>query len=189
MAEKSRYWAFVMYPESMPGNWLSILNEYHIPMAISPLHDQDLNADGEEKKAHYHVLLVYGNTTTATNIAKISESVNGTKPIPVMSLKGYFRYLTHKDNPEKYQYSDKDVKLICGFDPSDYWSYSANEEVKIRVEIIDIIKTNKIYEYFGLLDYLLGYDLALFKYTSEHTVLFNTIVTSFRHSNKKDDDN
>ena len=145
MVEKSRYWAFVGYPESMPDNWLSILNEYHIPMAISPLHDKDLNSDGEEKKAHYHVLLVYGNTTTATNISKISESVNGTKPIPVMSLKGYYRYLTHKDNPEKYQYSDNDIKLICGFDPSDYWSYSANEEVQIRVAIIDIIKSNKIY--------------------------------------------
>lgn len=188
MVQKSRYWAFVMYPDSMPENWLSILNEYHLPMAISPLHDADLNADGEEKKAHYHVLLVYGNTTTASNIAKISESVNGTIPIPVMSLKGYYRYLTHKDNPEKHQYNDKDIKHISGFDPLDYWSLSAEEETHFITDIIRIIEENKIHEYRGLLLYLMGYDLALLKYACKHTILFKAYLDSFRNM-KKDKNN
>lgn len=183
-SKKSRYWAFIMYPESMPENWRTILTEYHISMAISPLHNADLNATGEEKKPHYHVIVVYGNTTTETNIQEISDSVHGTKVLPVMSLKGYYRYLTHKDNPEKYQYNEKDIIHLGGFDPVDYWSYTAEEEVRLRIEILAIIKEHKIYEYYGLLDFLLGYDLALFKYVSEHTLLFNTIVTSYRHSKK-----
>lgn len=186
---KSRYWAFVIYPDdSAPDNWLSILNEYHLPMAVSPLHDADLNADGEEKKKHRHVLIAYGNTTTAGNIKEISQAVGGTIPIPVVSLKGYYRYLTHKDNPEKAQYREEDIIHIAGFDPADYWSYTAEEEVTIRIKVMEIIKGERIFEYFGLLDYLMGYDLALFKYVSEHTLLFNSVVTSFRHSCKVDDE-
>lgn len=180
-SKKSRYWAFVMYPDSCPENWRSILQEYHIAMAISPLHDADVNADGGEKKAHYHVIVVYGNTTTEGNIQEISDRVHGTKVIPVMSLKGYYRYLTHDDNPEKVQYNHKDIVHLSGFDPMDYWSYSGQEEVNFKIEIFNIIKENKITEYVSLLEYLLGYDVILFKYASEHTMLFNAVVTSLRH--------
>ena len=36
---KKRNWAFVAYPESMPTNWLEILQETGAPIAISPLHE------------------------------------------------------------------------------------------------------------------------------------------------------
>lgn len=147
--QKSRYWAFVIYPEdSAPENWRTILNEYHLPMAISPLHDKDLNADGEEKKVHRHVLVAYGNTTTGSNIQSISDSVNGTIVIPVFSLKGYYRYLTHKDNPEKFQYNESEIISLSGFDPSDYWSYSSEEEVKLTLEIKNLINPNIQLSYF-----------------------------------------
>ena len=185
--QKSRYWAFIIYPESMPENYISILNEYHLPMAISPLHDADLNANGDEKKAHYHVLVIYGNTTTEKNIQSISDRVNGTKVISVMSLKGYYRYLQHLDNPEKTNYSDKPITHLAGFEPSDYWSYTAQEETKMRMDIIALIKENQIKEYYALCDFLLGYDLSLFRYATSQTILFNTLITSYRNSivNKK----
>lgn len=183
-AKKSRYWAFVMYPDSCPENWKSILSEYHIAMAVSPLHDADINADGGEKKPHYHVIVVYGNTTTCGNIQEISDRVNGTVVIPVLSLKGYYRYLTHEDNPEKTKYDQKDISHLSGFDPLDYWAYSGQQEVNFKIEIIDIIKKQKITEYLGLMEYLLGYDVLLFKYASEHTLFFNSLVTSLRHQLK-----
>ena len=182
--QKSRYWAFILYPDSAPDFWLELLESYHLPMAISPLHDMDLNSDGEYKKAHYHVLIAYGNSTTQSNIDRISKMVNGSMAIPVMSLKGYFRYLTHKDNPEKYQYDEKQIKMLSGFDPSDYWSYTAEEEMKMKIEIRQQIKDNKIYEYWDLIEFLEGYDLALCRYASAHTIYFNTLLTSRRHKNK-----
>ena len=56
MSLKGRNWAFVMYPESMPDNWYDLLQATGLPFAISPLHDKDLNPDGSQKKAHYHVM-------------------------------------------------------------------------------------------------------------------------------------
>lgn len=42
---KGRDWAFVLYPESVNPDWLNILQETHIQVAISPLHDKDVNPD------------------------------------------------------------------------------------------------------------------------------------------------
>ena len=78
--------------------------------AISPLHDKDLNATGEPKKAHWHVIVVYGSPTTESNVKSLTERLNAPKPIPLEQVRGYYRYLTHKDNPEKAQYDEKTFK-------------------------------------------------------------------------------
>lgn len=178
---KSRYWAFVVYPESTPYNFRDILEDYHVPMAISPLHDKDLNSDNVVKKSHYHVLIAYGNTTTDSNINAISASVNGTIAIPVMSLKGYYRYLTHKDNPEKAQYKESDIVHLAGFDPYDYWNFNSEESVRYRLDIMDLMKKERIYNYFSLLEYLSGYDLILFKYASDNTILVKALCQEYKY--------
>ena len=55
--EKGRDWTFIVYPESTPKNWRDILDETHMRWVESPLHDKDVNPDGELKKEHYHILL------------------------------------------------------------------------------------------------------------------------------------
>lgn len=184
MAKKSRYWAFIVYPESLPDHWLETLGDYHLPMAISPLHDLDINADMSVKKAHYHVLVCYGNTTTQGPIKEISESVNGTEPIPIVSVKGYYRYLTHKDNPEKVQYKEEQIVKLSGFDPADYYTYTKEEELKIKIEIHKYIMENSIIEYIDLLEALAGYDIVLYDYVTTHTLLYNAMVTSLRNKLK-----
>ena len=49
-----RNYATIVYQESAPAGWLDILDELHIPAFVSPLHDKDLNKEGEIKKAHWH---------------------------------------------------------------------------------------------------------------------------------------
>ncbi|HAA0081853.1 TPA_asm: hypothetical protein GDG64_14435, partial [Listeria monocytogenes] len=56
---KGRDWTFIVYPESAPGDWRDILNKTHLRWIESPLHDKDVNADGEVKKEHWHILLSY----------------------------------------------------------------------------------------------------------------------------------
>ena len=70
---KKRNWAFVAYPESMPTNWLEILQETGAPIAISPLHDKDLNADEHEKKAHYHVICCWDGPVSFYSSRKIGK--------------------------------------------------------------------------------------------------------------------
>jgi len=53
-ASKTRYWAFIVYPESAPKNWLSILEDLHMQALVSPLHDKDLDR-------HYDPIQGHGN--------------------------------------------------------------------------------------------------------------------------------
>ena len=148
---KGRNWAFVMYPESMPENWFEILEETGLPYAISPLHDKDVNPTGEVKKPHYHVICQYANTTTAKNVREnVCSKVNGTIPIKLESIKGMYRYHLHLDNPEKYQYDDRDRIFINGFDVSNVNALTQTEIQKIKKEIVNIIIDNDILEYSDL---------------------------------------
>ena len=40
--EKARYFTFLLYPESIPNDWIDNLELIGVPIAISPLHDKDL---------------------------------------------------------------------------------------------------------------------------------------------------
>lgn len=57
--KRTRNWWFVLYPDSAPNNWKAILNDLHIQYYVSPLHDKDINPDGEMKKPHWHVIVTF----------------------------------------------------------------------------------------------------------------------------------
>lgn len=184
---KGRNWAFVMYPESMPADWFEKLEQTGLPFAISPLHDKDINPTGEEKKSHYHVICQYANTTTQKNVKEnVCSLVNGTIPIKLENIKGMYRYHLHLDNPEKYQYDDRDRIFINGFDISQVNALTKTEVDKLKKEITCFIIDNDITEYADLLQLLLQNDLNnLFIVASSHTMLFHTFITSRRNKIKE----
>lgn len=182
---KKRYWAFVLYPESAPENWKEILQQTGLSICVSPLHDKDINPTGEPKKAHYHIILCYSGPTTFKCVKSITDSLNQPIPIALEQVRGYFRYLTHKDNPEKYQYNEKDITTINDFDIDNYNDLSISQIKTIMIDIQKIIRDNDILEYCDLLDFLL--DSELFSYldvAQNHTILFNTYITSLRNKKK-----
>lgn len=181
---KKRNWAFVLYPESAPEDWKEILKLKGITFAVSPLHDKDIEPTGEKKKTHYHIILCFGSPTTFNNVKTITDELNQPIPIPLESVRGYYRYFTHKDNPDKYQYNDKDIELFNGFDVTDVLN---NFEVfQALKEIQSLIVELNIFEYCDLLDYLLtsGF-MELWNVAASHTLFLNTYITSKRHSFEK----
>ena len=47
---RTNLWAFLIYPDdSAPDNYLEIIQNWHIPTIISPLHEPDNNGDLEER--------------------------------------------------------------------------------------------------------------------------------------------
>lgn len=185
---KARYWASVGYPESLPSDWLDKLRETGLQVAISPLHNQDVNPTGEVKKEHYHFIFAYEGPTTYNNVKSLCESFNMTIPIKLESIRGMYRYHLHLDNPEKHQYDDRDRILLNGFDSNSVNELTKTEVNKFKKEILIFIEDNNILEYCDLLTTLLDNDMSqLVDVATSHTILFNTFITSRR--NKLNDKN
>lgn len=180
--KKSRHWAFVIYPESMPENWQEIIQESGLAIAVSPLHDKDINPDGEIKKEHYHIIASYDGPTTYNNVLEFTKKLNGTIPIDLQSVRGMYRYHLHLDNPEKYQYDDRDRHFFNGFDISSVNELTKTEVNKCKKEILIFIEDNDIVEYSDLLNTLIQNDMTnLLDVATSHTILFNTFITSRRN--------
>lgn len=176
---KKRNWSFVVYPESLPDDWIEILKLKGLMTAISPLHDLDINPTGEVKKAHYHIILSFGNPTTYNNVLTISKDLNGTIPIPLESVTGMYRYLTHKDNPEKHQYNEQDIILLNGFDPVTL--LSETESFQLLKQCIILISDNNIYQFEDLEFYLLQHDLTdMFNVTIKYCYFIQQLLASRR---------
>lgn len=182
---KKRNWAFVLYPESAPDDWKDILQETGLQCAISPLHDKDINPDGELKKAHYHIILCYSGPTSYNVVKSLTDSLNQPIPQALEQVKGYYRYLTHKDNPEKAQYDELDIVTINGFNIADYSDLTRSEINSIKIQIQELIRSQEFYEYSDLMDFLCDnammteYDIAC-----NHTLFFDRYITSRRNKLK-----
>ena len=183
---KKRYWAFVLYLESAPDNWREILQQTGLSICISPYHDKDINPDGTIKKPHYHIILCYSGPTSLNVVKRITDNLNQPNPIALEQVRGYFRYLTHKDNPEKYQYNEKEITTINDFDIDNYNDLSYSQIKSIIIDIQKFIRDNQILEYCDLLDFLLDADmLSHLEIASNHTLLFNTYICSMRNKIKE----
>ena len=179
---KKRNWAFVLYPESAPEDWRERLAKSGVQCAVSPLHDRDLDPTGEPKKPHYHVILVYGNPTTYNNVKSFTvDQLGQTIPQALEQVRGYYRYLTHKDNPEKAQYAESDIETINGFSISDFVELSRSEITKLKREIQAFIRDNGMTEYADLMDALFDAGEAMadhYEVASNNTLFFKSYLTS-----------
>ena len=187
MAEtiKKRNWTFLLYPESAPENWREQIKISGLMAAISPLHDKDVNPTGEAKKAHYHILLVYSGPTTYNAVSKFTASLNATVPQALESVRGMYRYFSHKDNPEKFQYNEKDIQSLNGFNIADLVELTKSEVNELKARILKLIRDVGIVEYSSLIDFLIDnemlpeYDVAI-----NNTFFFNTYICSRRNAEK-----
>lgn len=183
---KSRYWASVGYPESLPENFKDMLIETGLRVAISPLHNKDFNPDGELKKEHYHFIFHYDGPTTYESVKELCDKFNMTIPIKLESIRGMYRYHIHQDNPEKYQYDDRDRILLNGFDSNLVNELTKTEVNKLVRQILTFVIDNDIIEYSDLLKTLLDNDeLHMLDVATTHTILFNSFISSRRHKQEK----
>jgi len=180
---KKRNWAFVLYPESAPENWKDIIQKTGLQCAISPLHNKDLDPTGELKKPHWHIIACYSGPTSFNVVKALTDSLNAPIPIALEQVRGYYRYLTHKDNPEKAQYNDIDITTINGFSITDFIELTKSEIIKIKREIQSFIRDNDIYEYCDLMDSL--FDISeWYEVASNNTYFFEKYVSSRRNKGK-----
>lgn len=182
-----RSWAFVMYPESMPDNWEEIISSTGLPMAISPLHDKDIDPTGETKKPHYHVICYYENSTTYNSVkSNVCDKLNATIPQKLESIRGMYRYHIHIDNPEKYQYDDRDRRLFNGFDVDTANKLTRSETLKMLLEVYTFCNDNDICEYSDLVTILKDSNMIqMLDVITFNTLPVRTFLDSKRYKKKE----
>ena len=182
---KKRNWAFVLYPESAPVDWRDLLQKTGLQCAVSPLHDRDLNPDGEPKKAHFHVIICYSGPTSFNVVKALTDSLCCPIPQALEQVRGYYRYFTHKDNPEKFQYQESEISTINGFSIMDFVELSKSEVLSIKRELQSLIRSADILEYSDLMDLLQDSDMIQqYDVASCNTYFFEKYISSRRNKQK-----
>jgi hypothetical protein len=186
-SEKHRYWVFLVYPDSAPEDWVKQLKDTHCPFAISPLHEPD----DEVSKPHYHVVYYSPGPVRLEGVLGIVPdgiAANGHVEY-AKSPTGYQRYLIHLDDLEKQQFPEgpKAIVVLNGFPLDLSRQFSAAELRELRRRVHEFIREFDVVEYAELLDGLMEYDIDMYDYACNHTILFNTYITSRRHAAEESD--
>lgn len=155
-SNRTRNWAIVLYPESAPENWRDLLDEGHIEWVESPLHEYDNNATGEVKKAHYHIMLMFGGVKSYEQVLEFIAPLNVPIPQRCHNAKAMVRYMAHLDNPEKYQYQVADIKAHGGVDLAELLRPSSSERYSIMRDMCDYVRENRITEFQDLMDFAMS---------------------------------
>jgi len=180
---RTRVWTFILYPESAPENWIDILIDMHLEFVVSPLHDMDINPDGELKKPHWHVMLMFAGVKSYEQVKDITEKINGTIPERCHNAKAMVRYMAHLDNPDKAQYRVGDIKAYGGVDLQDLLRPTSSERYEIIREMIDYVRKEHIIELQDLVDYAITdhYDDWFPLLCDSCTYVINQYIKSIRH--------
>jgi len=150
--QRKRNWAFVVYPDSAPQDWREQLRGMLVPGFISPLHDSDVNADGEPKKPHWHVMLTFKGLKSYDQVKEITDALNAPAPQECKDTRAYARYLIHADNPEKAQYQVGEVESLGGADYLEKIKCAADTDTAIG-EMMDWCIEQGCFSFYRLSNY------------------------------------
>lgn len=170
---RTRNFASIVYPDSAPADWISILEEEHIPVLISPLHDKDIcqSAEKTAKKPHYHIIVMYSSVKTDEQARELLDKVNAVGCEHVQSIRGYARYLCHLDNPDKHRYNENNIIALSG---ADYYSVKELETDNLRIikEMCFFVQDNDIEDIDELIEYAMTWEENWFRILATKSTLF-----------------
>jgi len=186
VVEKKRNWTLIVYPESAPKNWRDILDEEHFQWVESPLHDRDTNPDGEVKKAHWHILVMYDGPVTAKPVQELAQKIISPFPKPVASARGLLRYMIHLDNPEKFQYEKNDIVAHGGADVESYFEMTMSNRLETLKDISRYIISQNICNFSDLVQFAIENDDDWFTIIADKNTLYlNKLIDAQWHKNKQ----
>ncbi|MFZ2483139.1 replication protein [Streptococcus parauberis] len=184
--KRSNKWAFLIYKESVPENYLEVLEDLHVPYILSPWHDKDINKEtGEFKKSHKHGALYFESLKSYSQVSEmLTEKLNSPSHIEViMSPKGMYDYFTHAENPDKTLYDINDIESGCGFELDKF--ITSNNSDEFLSQVIDIIEENNFTEFNKLVHYARKEDKLLLALIIDKTYFFAKFLDSRRNERRE----
>lgn len=165
---KARYFTFLLYPESTPEDFVTKLESLSLPMAISPLHNQDvseIDTDSGEvkyKKEHYHVIYAANNPVTPSSVRDRIKRTLGKESVAMVkicdSVPDLYQYLTHESKSaikaNKHVYNKEDIIHLNNFDIDRYTGQSKEEKDDVFELACDLIMENGLLNIVMLNEYV-----------------------------------
>lgn len=121
--EKSIYFTFLLYPESLPSDWETLLKTTGRPIAVSPLHDQDVTSkktlEGQLRRWQYELddnRYVFSQEVKDSYQKKIDDlklAIDGKKKF---YLKPHYHVIYVAKNPVTANSVRQKIQKILGVD-------------------------------------------------------------------------
>lgn len=158
--QRYRSYNWIMYTESLPPDWMDILDSLHVPI-ICAVHGKDRWTEsderknpnhkaGELKKEHIHGMALFEGKKSAKQMLEMLAPLGVVYVEPTHNVQSFTRYMLHMDNPEKAQY-EKDCMFTFGGAVADFSRTIPQSEIQaIMSEICDFIRENNVIEFFEL---------------------------------------
>ena len=152
------------YPDHWKEELEKRLSNKNIEKWVYILHDHDVDENGDPKQPHIHAIILLAQSLKISTVANIlgvkpnyiqfighgnKNDNNGNSKRRRADVGRALLYLTHRNAPHKYQYSDEDVVAKPGFD----WkalrakSEQAQAEQRSLSQVYKDIESGKIREY------------------------------------------
>lgn len=177
MSNAIKGYTVVAYPESMPKDYVNLLDVLPFGYCYS-LHDKDVDDDGVIKKAHIHFFF-YG-CPSAKQKEYIHTSLGVYYGECVRNSSAMYDYLTHNNHPNKYHYSVDNIIKSSKWN-QDLFDCSYVPKHNYSADIIEIIKHYGIIEYSDLMPLVIASgDDALISESQKYWV--TRYLDSLRHS-------
>ena len=108
MNMKSRCWVMLLYPDCLEHQAILdvVFEKFN---CVGVLHDRDVDANGELKKAHYHILFYFPSAVYSSHILSDLPHLDERFLEPKSDIRIQTRYLLHLDSPSKYLYAKSDL--------------------------------------------------------------------------------
>lgn len=105
---KSRCWVMLLYPDCKEHQ--QILNVvFDVFNCIGIKHDKDVDANGELKKEHYHILFYFPSAVYISHILSELPPIEERFLQPRSDIRLQVRYLLHLDSPSKFLYNQDEL--------------------------------------------------------------------------------
>lgn len=166
MAEKSKYWVGVLYPENMVANWQDEIGDIlELPFAYC-VHDKDMDDVDDERKVHVHLIIAFPNTTTYNHafgvFNKLSEQGRHAlnKIEQIINIRQKYEYLIHNTDTckkkGKFLYPTKERITGNNFDIGAYEQISAAEKCAMLKELCNVIVQEKFTNFIDFYMYVIS---------------------------------
>ena len=180
---RSNKWAFLLYQDSMPNNYLEILERMRVPYAISPWHDMDVNKEtGEILKAHKHGVLFFDSLKSYSQVSELlTENLNTPAHVEiVMSPSGLYNISHMQIILKKPSMMPMISNAVVGLIEKNF--ILGNDHEFFLAQALDVIDTMGFVEFGSLVSYARAHDPNLLRLIMNKSYFFARLIDSKRHS-------